>query len=70
MVFDFRTVHGAAGNTGTARRRAFSARFLGDDVRFFGAARPYLAAVPGIGQQTGERMREDWFPVVWRAMRE
>ena len=22
---------------------------------------------PGIGQEPGERMREDWFPVLWRA---
>lgn len=67
VVFDFRTVHGAAGNTGTGRRRAFSARFLGDDVRFMERPGRTSPPFPGINQQTGERMREDWFPVVWRA---
>jgi ectoine hydroxylase-related dioxygenase (phytanoyl-CoA dioxygenase family) len=69
VVFDFRTVHGAAGNTGSARRRAFSARFLGDDVRFMQRPGRTSPPFPGIGQQTGDRMREDWFPVVWRAAR-
>ena len=67
VVFDFRTVHGAAGNTGTGRRRAFSARFLGDDVRFMQRPGRTSPPFPGIDQQTGEHMREDWFPVVWRA---
>lgn len=69
VVFDFRTVHGAAGNTGSGRRRAFSARFLGDDVRFMQRPGRTSPPFPGIDQQTGERMREDWFPVVWRAAR-
>jgi ectoine hydroxylase-related dioxygenase (phytanoyl-CoA dioxygenase family) len=67
LLFDFRTVHGASGNQGSNRRRAFSARFLGDDVRY--KARPGRTSppFPGIDLQTGERMREDWFPVVWRS---
>lgn len=67
VVFDFRTVHGAAGNQGTGRRRAFSARFLGDDVRFIERPGRTSPPFPGIGQRDGERLREDWFPVVWRA---
>ena len=67
VVFDFRTVHGAAGNTGTGRRRAFSARFLGDDVRYIARPGRTSPPFPGIGLADGERMREDWFPVVWRA---
>lgn len=67
VLFDFHTVHGAAGNPGGNRRRAFSARFLGDDVRY--VARPGRTSppFPGIDQQDGERLREDWFPVVWSA---
>jgi ectoine hydroxylase-related dioxygenase (phytanoyl-CoA dioxygenase family) len=34
VVFDFRTVHGAAGNQGSDCRRAFSTLFIGDDVRY------------------------------------
>ncbi|WP_024301097.1 phytanoyl-CoA dioxygenase family protein [Pseudogulbenkiania sp. MAI-1] len=67
VLFDFRTVHGAAGNQGTGRRRAFSARFLGDDVRFVERPGRTSPPFPGIGQTTGERLREDWFPVVWSA---
>ncbi|MFC3624573.1 phytanoyl-CoA dioxygenase family protein [Vogesella amnigena] len=67
VVFDFHTVHGAAGNLGGNRRRAFSARFLGDDVRFEQRPGRTSPPFPGINQQQGERLREDWFPVVWRA---
>ncbi len=67
VVFDFRTVHGAAGNTGGNRRRAFSARFFGEDVRYVERPGRTSPPFPGIGLATGQRMREDWFPVVWRA---
>ncbi len=67
IVFNYRTVHGARGNTGSARRRAFSARFVGDDARFIQRPGRTSPPYPGIGQVTGERLREDWFPTVWRA---
>jgi ectoine hydroxylase-related dioxygenase (phytanoyl-CoA dioxygenase family) len=69
IVFNYRTIHGARGNFGTGRRRAFSARFVGDDACFM--QRPGRTSPPytGIGQTTGERLREDWFPTVWRAAR-
>jgi ectoine hydroxylase-related dioxygenase (phytanoyl-CoA dioxygenase family) len=67
VVFDFHCVHGAPGNVGTARRRAFSARFVGDDVTFLQRPGRTSPPFPGINQQDGERLREDWFPVVWRA---
>ena len=67
IAFNYRTVHGAAGKTGTARRRAFSCRFVGDDAHFILRPGRTSPPYPGIGQQTGERLREDWFPTVWRA---
>ena len=67
VVFDFRTVHGAAGNTGSSRRRAFSARFLGDDVRYLERPGRTSPPFPGIDLRSGQPMRQDWFPVVWRA---
>jgi len=67
IAFNYRSVHGAGGNTGTARRRAFSCRFLGDDVTFIERPGRTSPPYPGIGQKSGERMREDWFPTVWRA---
>lgn len=66
VVFDFRTVHGASGNQGINRRRAFSTRFIGDDVRFIERNGRTSPPFPGINLKTGDRMREDWFPVVWR----
>jgi len=67
IVFDFHCVHGAPGNVGTARRRAFSARFVGDGVTFLQRPGRTSPPFPGIDQRDGERLREDWFPVVWRA---
>ena len=66
VLFNFRTVHGTSGALVRARRRAFSTRWLGDDVRY--AERPGETSPPytGIGLETGDRMREDWFPVIWR----
>jgi ectoine hydroxylase-related dioxygenase (phytanoyl-CoA dioxygenase family) len=67
ILFNFRTVHGARGNPGARRRRAFSARFLGDNARFIQRQGRTSPPYPGIGQSSGERLREDWFPTVWRA---
>ncbi len=67
ILFNYRTVHGARGNPGSQRRRAFSARFVGDDVRFIQRQGRTSPPYPGIGQSTGERLREDWFPTVWPA---
>jgi ectoine hydroxylase-related dioxygenase (phytanoyl-CoA dioxygenase family) len=67
IIFDFHCVHGAPGNVGTSRRRAFSARYVGDDVTFLERPGRTSPPFPGINQQSGERLREDWFPVVWRA---
>ncbi len=67
VAFHFLTVHGAPGNEGMTRRRGFATRWLGDNARF--AKRPGTTSppYPDIGLEAGQRMREDWFPVVWRA---
>ena len=69
IAFSFRTVHGANGNFGAARRRAFSCRFVGDDACFIQRPGRTSPPYPGISQQSGERLREDWFPTVWNAAR-
>ncbi|NPT53895.1 phytanoyl-CoA dioxygenase family protein [Paraburkholderia elongata] len=65
VLFNFRTAHGARGNTTTARRRVISLRWIGDDARY--ASRPGKTSppFPGHGMADGDRLREDWFPVVW-----
>ena len=66
VAFDYRTLHGARGNTTNARRRAFSLRLVGDDARYVARPGPTSPPFPGHGMQPGQRLREDWFPVIWR----
>ena len=65
VAFHHRVVHGARGNMTAGRRRALSLRYVGDDARY--VARPGRTSppFPGHGMRDGERLREDWFPMVW-----
>lgn len=67
MVFDFRTLHGTGAATVSGMRRAFSTRWLGDDMRY--CERPGETSPPyrDHGMRQGDRLREDWFPILWRA---
>ena len=65
ILFHFRTIHGAPANPGAGRRRGFAPRWLGEDARFVERPGRTSPPYPGIGQKTGERLREDWFPVIW-----
>lgn len=67
VAFCFRTLHGARGNETTSRRRAFSLRMVGDDARYIEREGPTSPPFPGHDMQAGERLREDWFPVVFSA---
>ena len=65
LVFDFRTLHGTGDANIQTRRRAFSTRWLGDDVRYVertGATSPPLG---DIGVTPGQRMPESLFPVLF-----
>ncbi len=64
VAFNFRTLHGARGNAAGARRRAFSLRLVGEDVRYVERPGRTSPPYPGHGMQPGERLREDWFPVL------
>ncbi|WP_342077704.1 phytanoyl-CoA dioxygenase family protein [Yoonia sp. SS1-5] len=65
VAFSFGILHGARGNTTTARRRAFSVRFVGDDARYVDRPGPTSPPFPGHGMRPGDVLREDWFPVVF-----
>jgi ectoine hydroxylase-related dioxygenase (phytanoyl-CoA dioxygenase family) len=65
VAFHFRTLHGARGNRSGERRRAFSLRFVGDNARYVERPGRTSPPFPGHGMQAGDRLREDWFPVVW-----
>ena len=66
IVFDFRTLHGTGDATVNSLRRAFSTRWLGDDSIY--CERPGETSPPYVdhGMKHGDRMREDWFPILWR----
>ena len=64
VAFHYRTLHGARGNMATTRRRAFSLRLVGEDARYVERPGPTSPPFPGHGMVTGQRLREDWFPVL------
>ncbi len=65
VAFDFRILHGARGNETTQRRRAFSLRLVGDDARYVERPGPTSPPFPGHDMRPGQRLREDWFPVIY-----
>lgn len=64
VAFHFSTLHGARGNNSSSRRRAFSLRMVGDDARVVERPGRTSPPFPGHNMKPGERLREDWFPVV------
>ncbi len=66
IAFDFLTLHGTGAGEVKDRRRALSTRWLGDDVVY--CERPVETSPPfeDMALKPGERMRQDWFPVLWR----
>ena len=70
VLFDYRTVHGARANLTDSRRRAFSMRWLGDDARYQPRPGRTSPPFPGHNMTPGQRLREDWFPVLYRQNRD
>lgn len=64
VAFNFRTLHGARGNTSAARRRAFSIRLVGDDARYVERPGRTSPPFPGHDMVAGQKLRQDWFPVL------
>lgn len=64
VAFHFRTLHGARGNHSTSRRRAFSLRLVGDDARYVERPGPTSPPFPGHDMEPGQRLRDDWFPML------
>ncbi|MCY4208718.1 MAG: phytanoyl-CoA dioxygenase family protein [Roseovarius sp.] len=65
VAFNFDILHGARGNETTRRRRAFSLRLVGDDARYLERPGRTSPPFPGHGMKPGDRLREDWFPILW-----
>ncbi len=67
VAFNYKTLHGARGNNSDTRRRAFSLRLVGDDARYFERPGPTSPPFPGHDMIPGQKLREDWFPTIYRA---
>ena len=65
VLFNFKIVHGSTGNNTSKSRRAFSMRFIGEDVKYIDRGGPTSPPFDGINLKTGDLMREDWFPKVF-----
>ena len=68
IAFGGLTLHGAPANRSANRRRAFSARWTGDDA-VFRKRQGFMSPPPPAagGPAEGAAMDSDIFPVVWRA---
>ena len=65
ILFNFKVLHSSPGNLENIPRRAFSMRFIGDDVTYVDRGGETSPPFKGIDLKIGDKMREDWFPVVW-----
>ncbi|WP_144112795.1 phytanoyl-CoA dioxygenase family protein [Paraburkholderia sp. BCC1886] len=68
VCFNMLTLHASGGVSGQTRRRAFSVRFVGDDIRH--APRPWRTSpdFPGLAESLpeGAPLDHPLFPVVWQ----
>ncbi len=64
IAFHFNALHGARGNHSTKRRRAFLLRLLEDNARYIERPGPTSPPFPGHAMQPGQRLSEDWFPIL------
>ena len=64
VAFNYDILHGARGNRSDIQRRAFSLRLVGDDARYVERPGRTSPPFPDHGMQPGQRLREDWFPVI------
>lgn len=69
VCFHMLTLHGARGVTGAQRRRVFSVRFLGDDIRHAPRRWKTSPDFPGLADELapGAPMNHPLFPVLWNS---
>lgn len=68
IAFHYLTVHGAPANSSKqSRRRAFSARLMGDDARYVIRSGEMSPPFPGLDQRlaAGDPLNAAEFPVIW-----
>jgi ectoine hydroxylase-related dioxygenase (phytanoyl-CoA dioxygenase family) len=69
VCFQMLTLHASSGVTGPNRRRVFSVRFLGDDIRHAPRRWKTSPEFPGLAAvlPAGAPMEHEFFPLMWRA---
>jgi ectoine hydroxylase-related dioxygenase (phytanoyl-CoA dioxygenase family) len=69
VCFHMLTLHGSQGVKGPGRRRVFSVRFLGDDIRHAPRRWNTSPEFPGLRDElpVGAPMEHPLFPVLWRS---
>lgn len=69
VCFHMLTLHGSQGVRGTQRRRVFSVRFIGDDIRHAPRRWKTSPDFPGLSDDlpAGAPMEHELFPVLWRS---
>jgi ectoine hydroxylase-related dioxygenase (phytanoyl-CoA dioxygenase family) len=65
IAFNFKTVHGANANLVESENRTVSFRMIGDDAHYIERAGKTSPNYTNMNQQTGEKLREDWFPIIY-----
>ena len=67
IAFNFLTVHGAPGNSSKiSRRRAFAARFTGDDVRYIRRKGEMSPPFPDVQLEEGQPIDCATFPQIFK----
>ena len=68
VCFHMLTLHASGGVTGTHRRRVFSVRFLGDDMRHAPRTWQTSPHFPGLEAElaAGAPMHHPLFPLIWQ----
>ena len=64
IAFNFATVHGAPGNKNKNQRRAFSARFTGDDARYIKRKGEMSPPFPELNLRNGDELDCSTFPKI------
>jgi ectoine hydroxylase-related dioxygenase (phytanoyl-CoA dioxygenase family) len=67
LAFHFRTVHGAPANQSAERRRAMSARWVGDDASFAERGGTTSPPFPDLGLRHGDALDAPEFPIIFRS---
>mgnify|MGYP000849229551 CR=1 FL=1 len=65
ILFNFKSLHYSPGNKENKPRKAFSVRLIGDDVRYIDRGEETSPPYKDINLQNGQKLRKDWFPVIW-----